>query len=105
LGDREDLLTTEAVIADVRVRDWEWLQESPELQARIRYKSPAVPAHLSPIANTQSPIANCQSPIANNPTLPEGASIHFVSPVWGVTPGQSLVMYKDGLVVGGGIIQ
>lgn len=112
LGDREDLLTTEAVIADVRVRDWEWLQESPELQARIRYKSPAVPAHLSPIsncqspiANTQSPISNCQSPIANNPTLPEGASIHFVSPVWGVTPGQSLVMYKDGLVVGGGIIQ
>ena len=65
LGDREDLLTTEAVIADVRVRDWEWLQESPELQARIRYKSPAVPAHLSPIANTQSPISNCQSPISN----------------------------------------
>ena len=112
LGDREDLLTTEAVIADVRVRDWEWLQESPELQARIRYKSPAVPAHLSPIANTQSPITNTQSPIANNqspiantPTLPEEASVHFVSPVWGVTPGQSLVMYKDGLVVGGGIIQ
>ena len=100
LGDREDLLTTEAVIADVRVRDWEWLQDSPELQARIRYKSPAVPAHLSPIANTQSPIANNQSP-----TLPQEASIHFVSPVWGVTPGQSLVMYKDGLVVGGGIIQ
>ena len=98
LGDREDLLTTEAVIADVRVRDWEWLQESPELQARIRYKSPAVPAHLSPIANTQSPIAN-------TPTLPEEASVHFVFPVWGVTPGQSLVMYKDGLVVGGGIIQ
>jgi len=105
LGDREDLLTTEAVIADARVRDWEWLQESPELQARIRYKSPAVPAHLSPISNTQSPIANNQSPIANTPTLPEEASIHFVSPVWGVTPGQSLVMYKDSLVVGGGIIQ
>jgi tRNA-specific 2-thiouridylase len=105
LGDREDLLTTEAVIADVRVRDWEWLQESPELQARIRYKSPAVPAHLSPISNTQSPISNCQSPISNTPTLPEEASIQFVSPVWGVTPGQSLVMYKDGLVVGGGIIQ
>ena len=105
LGDREDLLTTEAVIADVRVRDWEWLQEAPELQARIRYKSPAVPAHLSPISNTQSPISNCQSPIANTPTLQEWASLHFVSPVWGVTPGQSLVMYKDGLVVGGGIIQ
>ena len=55
--------------------------------------------------NEGTPIANTQSPIANTPTLPEEASIHFVSPVWGVTPGQSLVMYKDGLVVGGGIIQ
>ena len=96
LGDREDLLTTEAVIADVRVRDWDWLHEFPEVQARIRYKSPAVDASLSHIANSS--------------TLPiegelEGASVHFATPVWGVTPGQSLVMYKDGLVIGGGIIQ
>lgn len=103
LGDRDDLLTTQATIADVRIRDWDWLQESPHVQARIRYKSPAVPARLLPIANTQLPIAN-------SPTLPlkgelEGASVHFVFPVWGVTPGQSLVMYKDNLVVGGGIIQ
>ena len=91
LGDRDDLLTTQATIADVRIHDWDWLKESPQVQARIRYKSPAVPARLLPIANS--------------PTLPEGASVHFVSPVWGVTPGQSLVMYKDNLVVGGGIIQ
>ncbi|MBO4987117.1 MAG: tRNA 2-thiouridine(34) synthase MnmA [Paludibacteraceae bacterium] len=112
LGDRDDLLTTQATIADVRIRDWDWLQESPQVQARIRYKSPAVPAHLSPIVNTQLPIsnsqlpiANTQLPIANTPTLPEGVSITFSTPVWGVTPGQSLVMYKDNLVVGGGIIQ
>ena len=105
LGDRDDLLTTQATIADVRIRDWDWLKESPQVQARIRYKSPAVPARLLPIANTQLPIADSQLPIANTPTLPEGASVHFVFPVWGVTPGQSLVMYKDNLVVGGGIIQ
>lgn len=117
LGNRDDLLTTQATIADVRIRDWDWLKESPQVQARIRYKSPAVPARLLPIANTQLPIANTQlpitdsqSPIANSPTLPlggelEGASITFSTPVWGVTPGQSLVMYKDNLVVGGGIIQ
>ena len=81
LGDREDLLTTEATIADVRIRDWDWLHESPAVQARIRYKSPATPAHLL-----------------------DGTSIHFTTPVWGVTPGQSLVMYKDNLVIGGGII-
>jgi hypothetical protein len=33
------------------------------------------------------------------------STIHFASPVWGVTPGQSLVIYKDNLVIGGGIIQ
>ena len=105
LGDRDDLLTTQATIADVRIRDWDWLKESPHVQARIRYKSPAVDACLLPIANTQLPIANSQLPIANTPTLSEGASITFSTPVWGVTPGQSLVMYKDNLVVGGGIIQ
>lgn len=83
LGDREDLLTTQATIADVRVRDWHWLQESPNVQARIRYKSPAVDAQLNP----------------------ESGIITFQTPVWGVTPGQSLVIYKDNLVVGGGIIQ
>ena len=102
LGDREDLLTTDATIADVRIRDWNWLHESPAVQARIRYKSPAVPARLLPIANTQLPISN-------SPTLPlegelEGASINFSVPVWGVTPGQSMVIYKDDLVIGGGII-
>lgn len=84
LGNREDLLTTEAHIFDVRVRDTEWLAESPQIQARIRYKSPTAEAIL---------------------TTPLMDSVHFTSPVWGVTPGQSLVMYKDGLVVGGGIIQ
>ena len=83
LGDREDLLTTQATIADVRIRDWNWLQESPNVQARIRYKSPAVDAQLNP----------------------ESGIITFQTPVWGVTPGQSLVIYKDNLVVGGGIIQ
>ena len=83
LGDREDLLTTQATIADVRIRDWDWLQESPNVQARIRYKSPAVDAQLNP----------------------ESGIITFQTPVWGVTPGQSLVIYKDNLVVGGGIIQ
>lgn len=81
LGEREDLLTTEAMIAHVRIRDWDWLHESPEVLARIRYRSPAVDA-----------------------TLLEGGKVHFTTPIWGVTPGQSLVIYKDGLVIGGGVI-
>lgn len=90
LGERDDLLTKQATIADVRLRDIDWLAESPAIQARIRYKSPAVEATIAPITNT---------PIPNNLT------ITFSDNVWGVTPGQSLVMYKDDLVIGGGIIQ
>ena len=87
LGDRDDLLTTQATIAEMRLRDIDWLKDTPTIQARIRYKSPAVDATLSPLNEE-----------------PKGI-VDFSSPVWGVTPGQSLVMYKDDLVIGGGIIQ
>ena len=92
LGEREDLLTQEARIADVCIRDLNWLTESPNIQARIRYKSPAVDAQLS--LKTGSLFNDCDI-----------KTINFTTPVWGVTPGQSLVIYKDNLVVGGGIIQ
>ena len=84
LGEREDLLTQQAHIKEVRLRDVDWLKESPTIEARIRYKSPAVSGYLE-IGDEES-------------------SVWFDSPVWGVTPGQSLVIYKEGLVVGGGII-
>lgn len=90
LGERDDLLTTTAIIADVRLRDTDWLAESPKVLARIRYKSPAVEAHVN---SEDSELSSSK------------LRIHFTSPVWGVTPGQSLVIYKDGLVIGGGIIQ
>ena len=52
------------------------------LMARIRYRSQAVPVKK----------------------IDEGR-MEFASPVWGITPGQSVVLYQDNLVVGGGIIQ
>ena len=55
--------------------------------ARIRYRS--VPVEV------QSLTTNAQPPIG---------SLTFASPVWGVTPGQSVVLYQDNLVIGGGII-
>lgn len=84
LGEREDLLTREVQASDIRLRDLEWLKESPEIEARIRYKSPTSKGVLT--------------------ISDELLTIHFDTPVWGVAPGQSLVIYKDGLVVGGGII-
>lgn len=87
LGDHDDLYCTFVDARDVRIRDVEWLRTSPSVDARIRYRSPAVAAEIDFQPDTGT------------------AHLHFHSPVWGVTPGQSLVMYKDDLLVGGGIIK
>lgn len=86
LGTNDDLLTT-----DLHFRILSPLHpiaHSP-LFARIRYRSQTVEA------------------ILKTPPDVEGhrvGSLYFSEPVWGVTPGQSVVLYQDGLVVGGGII-
>ena len=86
LGEHDDLYTHDVVAKDIHIRDINWLTETPQVTARIRYKSPSIPATI-------------QMPTADS------IHLHFEQPVWGVTPGQSLVIYKDGLLVGGGIIQ
>lgn len=90
LGDREDLFCSELCANEARIRDVAWLRESPEVMARIRYKSPATPATL--ILDGHFEQNHC-------------FRLHFHNPVWGVTPGQSVVLYKEGMVVGGGLIQ
>ena len=90
LGNRDELFTTEVRASQVRVRDIDWLRSSPELFARIRYKSPATEATI-----------RLSDDFADDNTT----TLTFTEPVWGVTPGQSVVLYKDGLVVGGGIIE
>lgn len=89
LGSHDDLLTRFIHVHNVHLRDINWLSESPELQARIRYKSPAVPGKIDLSDYTSA-----------NPD----ARIELREEVWGVTPGQSLVLYKDDLVVGGGLL-
>lgn len=93
LGDRDDLLATTATISHVQLRDLDWLQASPQVQSRIRYKSPAVEG----IIDFGNPMPTSASDIHE-------LRIAFNAPVWGVTPGQSLVMYKDDLLIGGGLI-
>ena len=85
LGDYDDLYATTLSASQCRIREPEWLESSPEVEARIRYKSPAQPAVVRLDGDK--------------------AELQFQQPVWGVTPGQSLVLYKEGLVAGGGIIQ
>lgn len=87
LGEHDDLYTHDVYASQVSLRDMDWLNESPVVTARIRYKSPAVQATIT------------------SDSMPDTLHLHFEQPVWGVTPGQSLVIYKDGLLIGGGIIQ
>lgn len=85
LGDRDDLLSTEITAQNVKIRDIEWLSKDPEVEVRNRYRSQPVKAVIKDLRNG---------------TL----KLETLTPVWGVTPGQSLVIYKDNLLVGGGII-
>lgn len=89
LGDYDDLYTTDILLTDVRISDPQWLCGSSNVEARIRYKSPAVAAQIDLSAYNAGK---------------DTAHIRFAQPVWGATPGQSVVMYKEGLVVGGGLI-
>ncbi len=85
LGDHDDLYTTTIRATQANLRDSEWLSESPQVQIRIRYRSTLVNAEIAAVAES-------------------GLEIRTAEPVWGVTPGQSLVLYKDGLLIGGGIL-
>lgn len=85
LGTHDALYSTHVDATDARIRDIAWLRESPKVEARIRYKSPTTPARIA---------------ISDKGRI----TLDFEQPVWGVTPGQSLVIYKDGLVVAGGLI-
>ena len=86
LGDHDDLLSTELKAAQPRIIDLERLKHDPQVEARVRYRSQAVPARID---------------LTNYPTL----RLRFEQAVWGITPGQSLVMYQDDLLVGGAILQ
>ena len=85
LGDRDDLLSTTLRASECRFTDAEMLRQNPEIMARIRYKSPATSARIE--------------------IEGDEAVLHFAEPVWGVTPGQSVVFYQDECVVGGGLIR
>ena len=86
LGTHDDLNTRCVKVRELRIRDTQWLTTSPQVEARIRYRSAAAPASLTMSTDGSE------------------AELIFDNPVWAPTPGQSLVLYKDNLVVGGGII-
>ena len=79
LGTNDDMLATELRFKPSSLRHDVMLSSS--LTAKVRYRSTPVPVKKI-----------------------DGNRISFATPVWGITPGQSVVIYSDDLVVGGGII-
>lgn len=88
VGDYEDLLRTEITIHNTIFRG----DSTRPVQAQIRYRSHPTTAMFTP--------DGC--PLGGN--LTEGAVLNFSEAVWAPTPGQSVVIYQDHLLVGGGII-
>ncbi|HVO77142.1 MAG TPA: tRNA 2-thiouridine(34) synthase MnmA [Candidatus Bathyarchaeia archaeon] len=82
LGPREDIYSARATIGRLRMRSRDL---GGVLHARIRYRK--APAEVARIERRGREIA-----------------VSFREPQWGVTPGQSLVLYRGDVVIGGGII-
>lgn len=85
IGSRDDLRSRSVSASEVN-----WLgpalQPGDRVQGQIRHRSAATDATLIDVG-------------------PDSFSLSFDWPVSAVTPGQSLVLYRDGLVLGGGIIE
>ena len=88
LGTNDDMYATELRYKSI-INHKSSIINSP-LTAKIRYRSKAVS-----VKEIKSAITNDQSQIS---------SLIFSEPIWGITPGQSVVLYSDDLVIGGGII-
>jgi tRNA-specific 2-thiouridylase len=84
LGDRDELFTTTLRAKNCRFTSMELLARNNKVLARIRYKSAPIEATVEVNGSV--------------------ATLTFKESVWGVTPGQSVVLYQNNRVVGGGFI-
>lgn len=85
LGDSEDLFSRVVLAEDVNLIAADEIEDGMRVKARIRYHQP-----------------ECAATVTQ--TGPHSLRLVFDEPQRAVTPGQSLVMYQDDVVVGGGII-
>ena len=86
LGTEESLRRSQCDVADLNLFDPSLLIGSTEVQVKVRYATPAMPAIVQ--------------------SLSEGTlRIFFHEPQRALSPGQSAVFYRNDHVLGGGIIQ
>ncbi len=86
LGPEEGLLQSECAVADLNLFDHFLLDGPSEVEVKVRYATPPVPATLTP-------------------TVDGRIKINFRVPQRALSPGQSAVFYHADRVLGGGIIQ
>ena len=86
LGPEEGLLQSECAVADLNLFDHSLLDGPSEVEVKVRYATPPVPATLTP-------------------TVDGRIKINFRVPQRALSPGQSAVFYHADRVLGGGIIQ
>jgi tRNA-specific 2-thiouridylase len=85
VGTREALRVTRLVAAQVNLIGLAALEEPIDVEVRVRHRAPRVPARVSPAAGGR-------------------IAVDLREPQYAVTPGQSVVLYRGEIVVGGGVI-
>ncbi|MBO0551724.1 tRNA 2-thiouridine(34) synthase MnmA [Clostridium botulinum] len=86
LGSIEDLLNTELVAKDINYIPFDTLKGRMEVEAKIRYSQIPSKAIITPIDDGR-------------------VRVNFHEKQRAITKGQSVVFYKDDLLIGGGIIE
>ena len=85
-GAEEDIFKTDLVCKDINFISIDKLEGPMEVEAKIRYSARPAKATISPMENGR-------------------VKVSFEDKQRAITKGQSVVFYKDDLVVGGGIIE
>ncbi|UCD06797.1 MAG: tRNA 2-thiouridine(34) synthase MnmA [candidate division WOR-3 bacterium] len=86
VGERKNVFKRELLAADLNLIPFDTLEHSLEVTAKVRYFSPLSKAMVEPVDN-------------------QTVRVIFEKPQWAITPGQSIVLYQDDLVIGGGVIE
>lgn len=85
LGTNEQLFSSRLVAREMTFLSGEVPGETFQVEAKVRYAAPAIPAEVRMTAHDQCEVV-------------------FQSPIRAITPGQAVVFYKGGEVLGGGVI-
>ncbi len=95
VGRDEDLLAASLEARDATFIPFDWPPGPLEVKAKIRYRSPAARAVVTPLA--------ASGPGANDPA--RRVRVDFASPQRAITPGQAVVFYRGDEVLGGATIE